>query len=97
MTTKLLALVLVIAPLAFGQAKVRPSRNDSAIPQEPVTQTMQEAIAFERHKDAAAARQARIEARRGRATANTADRSVEPSETGRVIKDEKAPGTKSGK
>jgi len=98
---KITLLSLVLLSTAWAQADPKPSpmRRSSptpqaeSFPQTPQPQTMQEAIAFERHKEAAAARQARIEARRQSSKPdNSADRE-QPS----TVKDEKAPGGKPGK
>ncbi len=56
---------------------------------------MSRAIAFERHKDAAAARQARLEARRPSvAYSNSAERSAEPDTLGRRVPDPGEPAAR---
>jgi len=99
MTPRILSLtlgaVLLIAP-AFGQdKKPSPTRSksteNSADRQSNMSSDMQAAIAWERHKEAAAARQARIEARHPSVT-NNANRSADEGEG--KVKDEKAPGAK---
>ena len=83
MIAKYLALTLAIAPVVFAQ---QPSRRDEAPSQQPQIQTMQQAIAFERHKEEAAARQAQIEARK--ATRNSANRGTEqPKRSGAPERD----------
>jgi hypothetical protein len=52
-----------------------------------MSEDMRQAIAFERHKDMAAARQARIEARHPSVSDANANRSVEKSEQGHKVKD----------
>ena len=89
-----LGVALLIAPAVSAQDNRKPSpatRQNSEVREDRNTEdsrAIQEAIAFERHKDAAAERQFRLEARRPSVDTN-ADRSA-PSE-GRVVKDEKAP------
>jgi len=55
---------------------------------------MRQAIAWERAKDRAAARQAAIESRRSRHTDQNADRAVDENDRGRKVKDTKAPGAR---
>ena len=74
---------MLVAPLTFGQTTPA-KRNEPAM-----SQDMRQAIAFERAKDRADARQARIEAKHPSVTyANSgANRSVEEPEQGRPVKD----------
>jgi len=100
-----LAAALLTCPFGFTQekkpsptaarSKPSPKAEGTADRQVPETQDMQQAIAWERHKDAAAARQARIEAKHPTVTYEGANRSTE--DTGRQVKDEKAPGAKRDK
>jgi hypothetical protein len=73
---------LLLTPLA-GAANSRKTQNMSA--------DMRAAIAWEHHKDEAAARQARIEARHPTVTynnnANSANRTTDESTQGRPVKD----------
>jgi hypothetical protein len=92
-----LGVALLIAPGVAAQdnRKPSPARQNTEVREDRNTEdsrAVQEAIAFERHKDAAAARQMQLEARHPSVTENNADRSV-PSDPnqGRVVKDEKAP------
>jgi len=109
-----LGAILLIAAPAFTQTETkaapserkpsaanradRAERDTAAFSQTPRTQAMQEAIAFERHKEQAAARQARIEARHPSVTYNNArgaERSTaDRQDEGRPVKDEKATGAK---
>jgi hypothetical protein len=76
----ILGAALVFLPIASAQqAKKEPA----------MSRDMREAIAFERYKDAAAARQARIEARRSRTTVSEADRRADRPEPqqGRKVTD----------
>jgi len=89
-----LGVALLIAPALSAQdnRKPSPTRQNADVREARDTEdsrAIQEAIAFERHKDAAAERQIRLEARRPSVTDNNADRSA-PNE-GRVAKDEKPP------
>ena len=91
--------VLLLAPALAQDKKPSPSRSAKSIEntadrRSNMSPDMQAAIAWERHKEAAAARQARIEARHPTVT-NNANRSTEDSES--KVKDEKAPGTKKDK
>jgi len=93
--------MLLIAPLTFAQdQKPSPTRRpksseNTADRQSNMSPDMQAAIAWERHKDAAAARQARIEAKHPTVTYNSANRSTNDAEG--KVKDEKAPGAKKDK
>src|SRR5258706_14908446 len=99
MTAKILSAtlgtILLIAP-AFAQDKKpsasRPAKSavTKATGESNMSPDMQEAIAFQRAKDAADARQARIEAQHPTVTYNSANRSMD--DTGNKGKDEKAPG-----
>lgn len=92
-----LGVALLIAPAVSAQENRKPSpvrqsteARDARDTEE--SRAIQEAIAFERHKDAAAERQIRLEARRPSVTYNNADRSTgNESPAGRVVNDEKAP------
>jgi hypothetical protein len=92
-----LGVALLIAPTVFAQdnRKPSPARQTSQVREVKDTEesrAVQEAIAFERHKDEAAARQLRLEARHPSVTSTNADRSADrESPEGRVVKDEKAP------
>jgi hypothetical protein len=78
MKASVFALLLAVLPLtAADQPPAKPQSGDSA---------MQRAIAFERYKDLAAARQARKEAVHPSVTYSQADRSAEP-QTGSTVKD----------
>jgi hypothetical protein len=104
MTARILAItlgtVLLIAP-AFAQdnkpspSKPAKSTETTADRESRMSPDMREAIAWERHKEAAAARQARIEAKHPTVTYNTANRSSEDTEG--KVKDQKAPGAKKDK
>jgi hypothetical protein len=92
-----LGVALLIAPVVFAQdnRKPSPTGQNAEVREDRNTEdsrAIQEAIAFERHKDAAAARQIQLETRRPSVTDNNADRSVpgDPNH-GRAVKDEKAP------
>ena len=82
MNAKLLAgalgAVLLFSPIAFAQEER--SRGK-------MSEDMRQAIAFQRHKDAADARQARIEA--GRFSSSDADRSSETPKAVRKVKNSK--------
>jgi hypothetical protein len=93
-----LGVALLIAPAASAQDNRKPSpatRQNAEVREDRNTEdsrAVQEAIAFERHKDAAAERQIRLEARRASVTDNNADRSAtNESKEGRAVKDEKPP------
>ena len=105
MTTRILSAtlgtLLLIAPVFAQEKKPSPSQPARSNPQSSqgtadresqMSPDMQAAIAWERHKDAAAARQARIEARHPSVTYNNANRSMDGGEG--KVKDEKAPGAK---
>jgi len=93
-----LGVALLIAPALPAQDNRKPSpiaRQNSEVREDRNTgdsRAVQEAIAFERHKDAAAERQIRLEARRPSVADNNADRATpnDPNQ-GRAVKDEKAP------
>ena len=101
MTTRILSAalgtVLLIAPAFAQDTKPSPTRRaksseGTADRQSQMSPDMQAAIAWERHKEAAAARQARIEAKHPSVTYNNANRSVDEGEG--KVKDEKAPAKK---
>ena len=81
-----LGAVLLVSPIAFAQEERSRSR---------MSEDMRQAIAFQRNKDAADARQARIEsARRG---SSDADRSSEEQKPGSKVKNSKAPAASRAK
>lgn len=98
---KLTVLSFVFLSAAVAQTDSKPSpmnhsrqtARSEQVSQKPQPQSMQEAIAFERHKEAAAARQARLEAKHPSVTYNN-NANREPQST---VQDEKAPGSKPGK
>jgi hypothetical protein len=100
--TATLGTVLLLAPLTFAQDKqdkkpspttAKTSKSTGSADREAgMSQDMRDAIAWERHKDAAAARQARIEAKHPSVTYNNANRTAE--DTGSTAKD---PGPKKDK
>ena len=97
MNTKLLTgaigAILLLSPLAYSQdQKPSPAKSTEA-KSSGMSEDMRQAIAWEHAKDRAAARQASIEARRSH-TDQSADRVVEDKDTGRKVKDTKAPGAK---
>ena len=79
MKTRLLAGWVLLAPLVFGATPKK---------QPAMSEDMRRAIAFERYKDLAAARQARKEAIHPSVTYSNANRSVEEGDT---MKDKGAP------
>jgi hypothetical protein len=91
--TATLGTVLLLAPLTFAQdkkpsptpAKTSKTATGSADREAGMSEDMREAIAWERHKEAAAARQARIEAKHPTVTYNNANRSDE--DKGTPVKD----------
>ena len=104
MNPKLLAgtmsAMMLLAPLAFAQDDKKPSPASPAKTAESkrsgMSDDMSRAIAWERAKDRAAARQASIEARRSGREQN-ADRVMDEKNPGRKVKDTKAPGAKPDK
>jgi len=83
----LLASGMVLATVAFAQTPKKTRTTDTQTPQ---PETLQQAVAFERAKDRADARQARLEARRPSVPpAPNAERSVDQS----TVKDQ-GPGPK---
>jgi hypothetical protein len=101
--TGTLGIMLVLSPLTFAQDDRKPSPTDTAKSSEAkssgISEDMRRAIEWERAKDRAAARQARIEARHPSNfqyadRSQNADRSVDDQNTGRPVKDTKAPGAK---
>jgi len=68
---------------------LRPARSPKST---EMSEDMRQAIAFERAKDRAAARQARIEARHP--SHFEANRAMDEQNTGRKVKDTRAPGAK---
>lgn len=101
MTARILSVtlgtLLLVAPAFAQENKPSPTRpakssQSTADRESQMSPDMQAAIAWERHKDAAAARQARIEARHPTVTDNNANRSVDEGKGN--VKDEKAPGAK---
>jgi len=90
--------IMALAPLTQAQAQdQKPSPVKSEAKRSGMSDDMRQAIEWERAKDRAAARQARIEARHPgdyREADRTADRSTASEDTGRKVKDTKAPGAK---
>jgi hypothetical protein len=84
MSTRILAGCMLIAPLVYGQTPKKQSTMSS---------DMQRAIAFERHKDMAAARQARKEKTHPSVTYSNANRTVEEPAQGQKVQD-KGPAKK---
>src|SRR3954453_5877958 len=94
-----LGAMILLAPMACAQDDRKPSPSKSTEAKgSGMSEDMRQAIAFERAKDRAAARQARIEARKSGADRSAdrvrEDRSREDKDTGRKVKDTKAPGDK---
>ena len=84
MSTRILIGCMLIAPVVFGQTPKKPSTMSA---------DMRQAIAFERHKDMAAARQALKEKTHPSVTYSNANRSVEEQEKGQKVQD-KGPAKK---
>ena len=85
--------ILLVSPLTYAQdQKPSPAKTTQA-KSSRMSQDMQQAIAWERAKDLAAARQARIEARHSRTDQN-ADRLMDDKDSGGKVKDTQAPGSK---
>jgi hypothetical protein len=97
MNTKLLTgtigAILLLSPLAYAQEEKPSPAKTTQAKRSGMSQDMQQAIAWEHAKDRAAARQARIEARHSR-TGDSADRMMDDKDSGRKVKDTKAPGAK---
>jgi hypothetical protein len=98
--TGIIGAAMLLTPLSFAQDDKKPSpasppsRERSADTKSSgMSADMRQAIEFERAKDRAAARQARIEARRSGGQQN-ADRTVDENDPGRKVKDSKAPGVR---
>ncbi|MCU1235082.1 MAG: hypothetical protein JWP63_3049 [Candidatus Solibacter sp.] len=99
--TGMLGAAMVLTPLTFAQDDKKPSpssREGAANTQRTnnrsgMSDDMRRAIEFERAKDRAAARWARIEARHPSAD-RSADRVMDDKDPGRPVKDSKAPGAK---
>jgi hypothetical protein len=83
--------VLLLSPLTRAQDQ-KPSPAPREAKSSGMSQDMREAIAWERAKDRAAARQARIEARHP--THFEANRSMDDPDDASKVKDSKAPGAK---
>lgn len=106
MNTKLvtgsLGFMLLLSPVISAQDDRKPSPTKTTESTEAKSSgrndDMSRAIAWERAKDRAAARQERIEARGGsredRNADRSADRTMDDKDTGRKVKDTKAPGAK---
>jgi|SRR4051794_28836644 len=103
--TGVLGAAMMLAPLGFAQDDQKPSPTSPARAADKqandnrsgMSSDMQRAIEFERAKDRAAARQARIEARNPTKYQNAdrnADRVMDDKDSGRPVKDTKAPGAK---
>ena len=73
--------ILLWAPLSMAADEKKAEQKEKVM-----SEDMKQAIAFERHKDEAAARQARIEAKHPTVTYSNADRSDTPQ-----TQDNKAP------
>jgi len=97
MNTKLLTgtigAILLLSPLTYAQEQKPSPVKTTQAKSSGMSPDMQEAIAWERAKDRAAARQAGIEARRSR-TDQSADRMVGDKDSPRKVKDTKAPGAR---
>src|SRR5450432_951867 len=97
MNTKLLTgtigAILLLSPLTYAQdQKPSPAKTTQAKSSGMSgDMSMSQAIAWEHAKDRAAARQARIEDRRS-SSDRDADRTIDDKDTGRTVKDTKAPG-----
>lgn len=77
--TGLVAAGLVLAPLSAADKKPQPKKAQTE-QTEQMDPDMQRAIAFERYKDLASARQAAMEAKHPTVFYNNADRSAEPDD-----------------
>jgi hypothetical protein len=92
------ATMLMLPALGLAQDDKKPSPVTSQRAADSkssgMSADMREAIAWERAKDRAAARQARIEARRSGGDQNAANRVMDDKDQGRQVKDTKAPGSK---
>jgi len=95
---------LALAPLTFGQetkpSPTRTTKSEATLGtvgrDSSMSQDMRAAIAWERFKDAAAARQAAIEAKHPTVTyTNSANRTADDKDP--QVKDDKAPGAKKDK
>jgi Ni/Co efflux regulator RcnB len=92
--TGLIGAAMVLTPFAFAQDDQKPSpTSQKEEKRSGMSGDMRRAIEFERAKDRAAARQARIEARHPSVDRN-ADRVMDDKDPGRTVKDTKAPGAK---
>ena len=86
-----LGAMLILSPIARAQDQ-KPSPTARSAKSSGMSDDMRQAIEWERAKDRAAARQARIEARHP--SHFEANRTVDDQDTGRKVKDTKAPGAK---
>ena len=101
MNTKLLTgtlgIMLLLSPLTFAQDDQKPSptspQKNTQAKGSGMSEDMRQAIAWERAKDRAAARQAAIEARRSGNSQN-ADRTMDDKDPARKVKDTRSPGAK---
>ena len=97
MNTKLLigaiGAMLLLSPTIYAQDQKPTPAGASRAKNPGMSEDMRQAIAWEKAKDRAADRQARIEARRVRPD-QSADRLTDSTDTGRPVKDTKAPGAK---
>ncbi len=93
MWTGALGVMLMLSPLGFAQDQKPSPVKSTEAKSSGMSSDMREAIAWERAKDRAAARQARIEARHP-STGQNADRVMDDQDPGRKVKDTKAPGAK---
>ena len=89
-----LGAMLLLSPFSLAQdQEKKPSPTAARSPKSTeMSEDMRQAIAFERAKDRAAARQARIEARHP--SHFEANRAMDEQNTGRKVKDTTAPGAK---
>ncbi len=86
-----LGVMLLLPPISHAQDQ-KPSPTARSGKRSEMSEDMRQAIEFERAKDRAAARQARIEARHP--SHFEANRTMDEQDTGRKVKDTKAPGAK---
>ena len=85
--------MLLLSPLTYAQHQKPRSARTSQSKSPGVSEDMRRAIAWEKMKDRAAARQESIEAQRRRPD-QSADRRMDDTDNGRRVKDTKSPGAK---
>ena len=85
--------ILLLAPFSYAQDQRPSPAKTTQAKGSGMSEDMREAIAWEHAKDRAAARQARIEARRSHPE-QSANRTMDNEDTGRKVKDTNAPGAK---